>query len=107
MAGEISVDEWRRSPLATQELFVEMRKVKGVGPYAAGNLLKLVGRYDELGLDSWVRAQYARLHTRGHAVKDSTIERRYEHLGRWKGLFFWLEMTRDWHDDKFKNPLKP
>jgi len=33
-------------------------------PYAAGNLLKLIGRYDYLGLDSWVRAQWTRLHAR-------------------------------------------
>jgi len=79
-----------------------MRTVKGIGPYAAGNLLKLVGRYDYLGLDSWVRSKYFELHHDGSRVKDSTIERRYERYGRWRGLFFWLEMTRYWHDGKFR-----
>jgi hypothetical protein len=78
-----------------------MLKVKGIGPYAAGNLLKLVGRYDELGLDSWVRTQYARLHTRGRKVSDARITRHYKRYGTWRGLFFWLEMTRYWHDEKF------
>jgi hypothetical protein len=34
-------------------------------------------------------------------VKDSTIERHYAPYGKWRGLFFWLEMTRYWHDEKF------
>ena len=77
-----------------------MRSVKGIGPYAAGNIMKLVGRYDYLGLDSWVRSQYYALHHKGRTVKDSTIERHYAGSGRWRGLFFWLEMTRHWHDEK-------
>ncbi len=100
-SGRLSVESWRHSPLNTEELFDEMVKVKGIGPYAVGNIMKLVGRYDYLGLDSWVRSQYYKLHHRGRKVKDSTIERHYERLGRWRGLFFWLEMTRYWHEDKF------
>ena len=99
--GELDIESWRTSPLSTPELFDAMREVRGIGPYAAGNLLKLAGRYDELGLDSWVRAQYATLRRGGRRVKDATIERDYRAFGRWRGLFFWLEMTRDWHGDKF------
>lgn len=103
-AGELDIEGWRTSASTTEQLFEEMCGVRGIGPYAAGNLLKLVGRYDYLGLDSWVRKQYALLHTRGRRVKDVTIERRYAQFGRWRGLLFWLEMTRDWHDDKFGRP---
>lgn len=101
-SGKLDLESWRTSDLPTDELFKQMRQVKGVGPYAAGNLMKLVGRYDYLGLDSWVRAQYYKLHRNGRTVKDSTIEKHYEPYGKWRGLFFWLEMTRYWHDDKFK-----
>jgi hypothetical protein len=41
-----------------------------------------------------VRQRYAELHARGRKVKDATIERAYARFGRWRGLFFWLEMTR-------------
>jgi len=99
--GDLEIESWRTSALSTPELFEAMRRVKGIGPYAAGNLLKLAGRYDELGLDSWVRAQYAALRRGGRRVKDATIERDYVRFGRWRGLIFWLEMTRDWHGDKF------
>ncbi len=100
--GKIDPESWRTSPLATPDLFKEMRTVKGIGPYAAGNLLKLAGRYDELGLDSWVRSRYYELRRGGRRVKDVTIERDYASFGRWRGLFIWLEMTRDWHNDKFR-----
>ncbi len=101
-SGKVDVESWRSSPLETPDLFQRMQLVKGVGPYAAGNLLKLVGRYDELALDSWVRKKFAELHARGRKVKDRTIERHYAALGPWRGLFFWMEMTRDWHMEKFR-----
>ena len=97
--GELDIESWRTSTLPTDELFREICSVKGIGPYAAGNLLKLIGRYDYLGLDSWVRSRYYALHRKGRRVKDATIERAYDHLGRWRGLFFWLEMTKEWHGD--------
>ena len=99
--GKTDLESWRSSGLATDALFAEVKTVKGMGDYAAGNILKLLGRYDYLGLDSWVRSQYYELHTRGRKVRDSTIEGRYRSFGKWRGLFFWLEMTHDWYDHKF------
>ena len=97
----LDLETWRSSSLSTEELFKDMRTVKGIGPYSAGNIMKLVGRYDYLGLDSWVRSRYSALYHKGRKVKDSTIERHYAPYGKWRGLFFWLEMTRHWHDEKF------
>lgn len=102
-SGELNLEALRSADAPATELFETLRAIKGVGPYAAGNLLKLLGRYDHLGLDSWVRGQYARLHTGGRRVKDTTIERHYARFGRWRGLFFWFEMTRSWHDEKFRS----
>ena len=104
-SGEIDIESWRSSPLPSDELFTAIRSVKGMGPYAAGNMLKLLGRYDELALDSWVRAKYYELHRKGRKVKDATIEKDYARFGKWRGLFFWLEMTREWHADKFHLPV--
>jgi 3-methyladenine DNA glycosylase/8-oxoguanine DNA glycosylase len=100
-SGQRDIEQLRSSPLPSDDLYNSLRSLKGVGPYAAGNILRLLGRYDYLGLDSWTRAQYAALHHQGRRVKDSTIERAYAAYGSWRGLFFWLEMTRDWHSDKF------
>ncbi len=100
-SGKLNVEQWRSSELSTEELFQELRSVKGVGPYAAGNILKLLGRYDYLGLDSWVRAKYYELHHKGRTVNDRTVENRYRQFGKWRGLFFWLEMTKEWYLHKF------
>jgi 3-methyladenine DNA glycosylase/8-oxoguanine DNA glycosylase len=101
-SGELDIESWRSSTLQTEELFAEICTVKGMGPYAAGNILRLLGRYEHLALDSWVRGQYYRIHTRNRPVEDRTIERHYRQMGRWRGLFFWLEMTRHWHEEKFR-----
>jgi N-glycosylase/DNA lyase len=100
--GRVDPESWRTFRGETKELFDRIRSVRGIGPYAAGNLLKLLGRYDYLGLDAWVRKQYALLHHRGRPVGDRTIERAYAHYGRWRGLLFWLEMTKEWHEEKFR-----
>jgi N-glycosylase/DNA lyase len=104
--GSLEIESWRTAGEETDALYAAIRAVRGFGPYAAGNLLKLLGRYDYLGLDSWVRARYAALHAGGRAVSDRTIERRYSAFGRWRGLVFWLEMTRHWHDEKFRRSIR-
>lgn len=103
--GALHIEEWRTSSQTTADLFTEMCTVRGIGPYAAGNLLKLAGRYEHLALDSWVRGKWYSLHTRGRTVSDRTIEKFYAPYGPWRGLFVWLEMTRDWHNEKFAKPF--
>jgi 3-methyladenine DNA glycosylase/8-oxoguanine DNA glycosylase len=101
-SGELQIEEWRSSSASTTDLALAMETIKGMGPYAIGNMLRLLGRHDSLALDSWVRAQFSRLHKRGRKVSDRIIERYYEEFGEWRGLFFWLEMTRYWHEGKFR-----
>jgi 3-methyladenine DNA glycosylase/8-oxoguanine DNA glycosylase len=98
-AGELDVEGWVRSELPTEELKREMKRVKGVGDYAAENLLKLVGRYDCLALDSWVRAKFARTRGRGRATSDDRIARHYARFRSWRGLAIWCDMTRDWLEE--------
>jgi N-glycosylase/DNA lyase len=100
-SGKLDLECWRSSTVPTPELFETARSVKGMGEYAAGNILRLLGRYDYLGLDSWVRGKFYEIHARGRKVKDATIERHYAPFGRYRGLLFWLEMTRHWYKHKF------
>ncbi len=77
-SGELAMEEWRyasRTDLPTEELFLRVRSVKGMGDYAAGNIMKLLGRYDYLAIDSWCRGKFFELHKNGRKVKDSTIEK--------------------------------
>ena len=97
-AGEIDPESWLRSELPTPELKREIKRVKGVGDYAAENLLKLVGRYDVLALDSWVRGKFRRVRNRGRECDDRRIARFYARFGEWRGLALWCDMTRDWFE---------
>jgi N-glycosylase/DNA lyase len=95
---ELNVAAWLNSSLPTDELMKEMRSVKGVGPYAAENLLKLIGRYDGLALDSWTRAKFFTVRNNGRKASDKKIARFYSRFGAWRGLALWCDMTRDWLD---------
>ena len=96
--GSLDVESWLTSDLRVAELLKEMKSVKGVGNYAAENLLKLIGRYDGLALDSWTRAQFARVRNRGRAANDKKISRFYARFNAWRGLVLWCDMTRHWLD---------
>lgn len=97
-SGELDVESWLSSKLSTAELKREMMRVKGVGDYAAENLLKLVGRYDVLALDSWVRGKFAKVRNRGRVCDDKKIARFYSRFREWRGLALWCDMTRDWFE---------
>jgi 3-methyladenine DNA glycosylase/8-oxoguanine DNA glycosylase len=99
-SGELDVEAWLTSPLSTAELMKELRGVKGVGPYAAENLLKLLGRYDGLALDSWTRAKFFSVRNNGRKTSDKKIARYYSRFNEWRGLALWCDMTRDWIEDK-------
>jgi 3-methyladenine DNA glycosylase/8-oxoguanine DNA glycosylase len=95
-SGRLDPEKWLHSDLPTPELKKEMKKVKGVGDYAAENLLKLVGHYDGLALDSWLRAQFYKHHNKEQTCPDKVIERHYAKYGRWRGLVIWCDMTERW-----------
>jgi 3-methyladenine DNA glycosylase/8-oxoguanine DNA glycosylase len=102
---DVDVEGWLTSELPTAELKREMKRIKGVGDYAAENMLKLVGRYDGLALDSWVRGKFARIRNGERKASDKTITRYYSRFGEWRGLALWCDMTRDWLEDE-GGPLK-
>jgi len=99
-SGKINPETWLNSDLPTAELKKEMKQIKGVGDYAAENLLKLVGRYDGLALDSWLRAQFYKKHNGGEICADKEIERFYERHGSWRGLSIWCDMTEKVKSEK-------
>lgn len=96
-SGTLSVEHLRTSEMPADEMYKFLRSIKGVGHYAAGNLMKLLGHYDHLGIDSWIRSQFATIHNNGRPALDSAIERRYQKYGKWRGLICWLDMTSTWH----------
>jgi 3-methyladenine DNA glycosylase/8-oxoguanine DNA glycosylase len=97
-SGSLDVEAWLTSELPLNDLIKEMKSIKGVGNYAAEGLLKLIGRYDGLALDSWTRAAFARLRNNGRVASDKKISRFYSRFKSWRGLALWCDATRDWLD---------
>jgi N-glycosylase/DNA lyase len=99
-SGKLDLARWEDPGVSDEEVEKEIRAEKGFGPYAADTLGRLLGRHRKLGLDSWSRKKVARLRFRGRAVKDACVARFYAPFGSHAGLAFWLDMTRDWHEEK-------
>ena len=95
-SGKLDVESWIDSDLPTAELKKELKKVKGVGDYAAENMLKLLGRFDGLALDSWLRGQFYKTHNNGRSCSDKKIEKFYSRFADWQGLVIWCDMTEQW-----------
>jgi len=95
-SATLNVEEWLASPLTTADLVKQIKSVKGAGDYAAENLLRLLGRYDGLALDSWTRAKFFKVRNNGRKASDKKIARYYSRFKEWRGLVLWCDMTRDW-----------
>jgi 3-methyladenine DNA glycosylase/8-oxoguanine DNA glycosylase len=102
-SGELDPESWLTTDMPTSELKKEIKGLKGFGDYAADNLLKLLGRYDGLALDSWLRSQFYKKHNRDRTCADKKIERHYKKYGSWRGLAIWCDMTERWFDEKLMN----
>ena len=94
--GDLDPESFLHSDLPTPELKKEIKKIKGFGDYAADNLLKLLGRYDGLALDSWLRARFYDKHNKQKTCNDKKILKHYKRFGEWQGLVIWCDMTADW-----------
>jgi len=98
--GKIDPESWLTTDMPSDDLKKEIKSLKGFGDYAADNLLKLLGRYNGLALDSWLRSQFYKKHNREKVCADKKIERHYTKFGSWKGLAIWCDMTERWFDEK-------
>jgi N-glycosylase/DNA lyase len=95
--GKYMLDEYEDRSVPTDDLYKKLIGIKGFGEYAVSNLLKLLGRYDYLGADSWSRQKFFDKHYKGKSVVDKKIQSHYRKYGKWSGLFFWMDVSEDWY----------
>jgi 3-methyladenine DNA glycosylase/8-oxoguanine DNA glycosylase len=89
-SGELEIEALRTSDLPTPELRKELMRIKGIGGYAAANLLMILGRYDYLTVDSWARKMVSQEWYGGGPVDTPEVEAHFEKWGKWKGLAYWF-----------------
>ncbi len=95
-SGRLRAEQFDDPELTTKALRERLLALPGFGPYAAGQALRLLGHFDDLAVDSWVRKQAAEL----HGMKpgdDAALVRRYAEFGRYAGLALWMDVTKPWH----------
>jgi len=97
-AGELDLDSWSRWEGSTAELEEEIRRVPGLGPYAAAQVLTVLGRYDRIGVDSVFRSFVRRVHfpRARKPVTDRRMLAVYEPWGEWRMLAYWWEVWLDY-----------
>jgi 3-methyladenine DNA glycosylase/8-oxoguanine DNA glycosylase len=95
-SGEFDLESLKTSELPTLELRKELLTINGVGPYAAANLLMILGRHDFIPIDSYALKMVSQEWYRGKPVTAKDVEKRFEKWGEFKGLAFWFW---DWKDN--------
>jgi 3-methyladenine DNA glycosylase/8-oxoguanine DNA glycosylase len=94
-SGTLDLESLKTSNLPTLELRKEFLKINGVGPYAAANLLLIMGRTDFIPIDSWALKLVSQEWYDGKPVTPKDVEKHFERWGEFKGLAFWFW---DWND---------
>jgi 3-methyladenine DNA glycosylase/8-oxoguanine DNA glycosylase len=89
-SGELDLESLKTSDLPTLELRKELLKIKGIGPYAAANLLMILGRGDFIPVDSWAMKLVSHEWHDGEPVTPKQVEEHFEGWGEFKGLAYWF-----------------
>lgn len=93
--GELDLEVLAEGGLPTPELRKELLSIKGVGPYAAATLLMILGRYDELAVDTVFREFVANRYFGGERRPDAEARAVYDDWGDWKYLAYWFDLWED------------
>ncbi len=89
-SGQLDLESLKTSGLGTLELRKELLTINGVGPYAAANLLMILGRHDFIPIDSYALKMVSHEWYKGKPVTAREVEKRFEKWGEFKGLAFWF-----------------
>jgi N-glycosylase/DNA lyase len=73
--------------------------LRGFGPYAAGQMMRLCGHYQHLAIDSWCRARLMQLDGLDAPPSDAEIAARYADEAPFQGLAMWCDLTAEWHGE--------
>ncbi len=89
-SGNLDLESLKNSDLPTEQLRARLMDIKGVGSYAAANLLMILGRYDNIPVDSWALKMVSNEWFSGEPIGKAEVESAFERWGEWKGLAYWF-----------------
>jgi len=85
---------------SSEVLWRRICELRGFGPYAAGQMMRLCGHYEHLAIDSWCRAKLAELDGTAAPPDDREVAARYASAAPYQGLAMWCDLTADWHGER-------
>jgi 3-methyladenine DNA glycosylase/8-oxoguanine DNA glycosylase len=88
--ADLDLEALKTSDMPTSELHKRLLSIKGVGNYAAANLLMILGRYDYIPIDSWATKVVSFEWYGGEPIGADEVEKAFENWGAWKGLAYWF-----------------
>lgn len=86
--GSLDLETLKAPSLPDAEVEGRLRALRGIGPYAAANVMMLLGRYDHLPVDSWLRQTARDGWFGGAKVSDREIEARFEPFRPYRTLVY-------------------
>jgi 3-methyladenine DNA glycosylase/8-oxoguanine DNA glycosylase len=88
--GSHDLESLKNSDMPVDELRKALLSIKGVGNYAAANLLMLLGHYNYLAIDSWALKMVSHEWYDDAPIGTKEVEAAFNNWGEWKGLAYWL-----------------
>jgi 3-methyladenine DNA glycosylase/8-oxoguanine DNA glycosylase len=92
--GTLDIESWRQPRLASEDLFHRIKSLKGFGDYAAGTMLRLLGKHDRLAIDSSCRSVFKEQIKIGSFFNDTDILDYYQEFHKWRGLVMWMDIMK-------------
>ncbi len=90
--GDLKLNDLLDTSTPTMEIKKQLLAIKGVGKYAAASMLMLLGRYDQIPVDTVFRQFMKEKYFQDKDFSEEEGLRIYEEWGQWKYLAYWNEM---------------
>jgi 3-methyladenine DNA glycosylase/8-oxoguanine DNA glycosylase len=93
IASGFDPESLRNPALSYEDIHEQVRALHGFGEYSASYVLKLLGRFDRISMDTVMRRYFKEITGQQNATDDD-INAYYERFGECKGLVAWWEVSR-------------
>lgn len=94
---EIDLNKFTNRELTTEQIKKDLLKIKGIGNYAAATLLMILGRYDEIPVDTVFRDFIKTKYFMGDYPSDTKALEIYDKWGDKKFLAYWFDLWQFYH----------
>lgn len=92
IASGFNPESLQNPALSYEDIYDQVRTLRGFGPYSASYVLKLLGRFERISMDTVIRRYFKEITGQENATDDD-INAYYERFGECKGLVAWWEVS--------------